>query len=195
VAGEPELVAIPHAFPAGQDGVQVVVHGKVAAAEPVGVARGQPGDEHGHQARLGAPAGPQLLPDPRVHPVLGRTGRCGTGQARSDRPIGVMPGWTLKTRTPMRLGGEHELAAELARRAVAAAPADPFGQSTVLECLAAVHADEGQHELAVRLAAALAAFVDRAGMKQPPSVRELTEPVQRACRETLGADGFGSAWS
>ena len=109
-----------------------------------------------------------------------------------------MPGWTLKTRTPLRLGGEHELAAELARRAVAAAPADPFGQSTVLECLAvlaAVHADEGQHELAVRLAAALAAFADGAGMKQPPSVRQLTEPVLRACRETLGADGFGSAWS
>jgi predicted ATPase/DNA-binding CsgD family transcriptional regulator len=97
-----------------------------------------------------------------------------------------------------RASDEHELAAELAQRAVAAAPADPFGPSTVLECLAvlaAVQADAGQHELAVRLAAAVAAFADDAGIRQPPAVRELTDPVLRACQEALGADGFGSAWS
>jgi hypothetical protein len=33
-----------------------------------------------------------------------------------------------------RASGKHELAAELAQRAVAASPADPFGQTTVLEC-------------------------------------------------------------
>ena len=97
-----------------------------------------------------------------------------------------------------RADGEHQLAAALAYQAVAASPADPFGQSTVLECLAvmaAVQADEGQHELAVRLAAAMAAFADSAGVRQPPSVRELTDPVLRACREALGAEGYGSAWS
>jgi len=52
VAGEPELIAIADAVPAGQDGVQVVVDRKVAAAEPVGVARGQPGD-----GMMGVPTG------------------------------------------------------------------------------------------------------------------------------------------
>jgi predicted ATPase/DNA-binding CsgD family transcriptional regulator len=97
-----------------------------------------------------------------------------------------------------RASGEREQAAELAQRAAAASPADPFGQITVLECLAvmaAVQADEGQHELAVRLAAAIAAFADGAGVRQPPAVRELTGPVLRACQEALGAGGFGSAWS
>jgi predicted ATPase/DNA-binding CsgD family transcriptional regulator len=97
-----------------------------------------------------------------------------------------------------RASGEHQLATELAWQAVAASPADPFGQSTVLECLAvlaAVQADEGQHELAVRLAGALAAFADSAGVRQPPAVRQLLGPVLRNCREALGAGGFGPAWS
>jgi DNA-binding CsgD family transcriptional regulator/tetratricopeptide (TPR) repeat protein len=97
-----------------------------------------------------------------------------------------------------RVGGEHELAAQLAQQAVAASPSDPFGQTTVLECLAvlaAVQADEGQHEMAVRLAAAVAAFAGSVGMREPPSVRELTGPVVRACREALGTDGFAEAWS
>ena len=97
-----------------------------------------------------------------------------------------------------RASGEHELAGELAAQAVAASPADPFGQSTVLECLAvmaAVQAYDGQHELAVGLAAAVAAFADRAGMRQPPSVRELLDPVLQGCREELGDDGFGAAWA
>jgi DNA-binding CsgD family transcriptional regulator len=97
-----------------------------------------------------------------------------------------------------RASGERELAAELALQAAAAAPADPFGQTTVVECLAvvaAVRADEGQHELAVRLAAAMAGYAEAAGMRQPPSVRELLDPVLQECRETLSADGFSSAWS
>jgi predicted ATPase/DNA-binding CsgD family transcriptional regulator len=97
-----------------------------------------------------------------------------------------------------RASEEQELAAELAQQAIAAAPADPFGDSTVLECLAvaaAVRADDGQHQLAVRLAAAVAACADKAGMRLPPSVRQLIDPVLRACRETLGADAFDSAWS
>jgi predicted ATPase/DNA-binding CsgD family transcriptional regulator len=97
-----------------------------------------------------------------------------------------------------RASGEHEVAAELAQQAIAAAPADPFGDTTVLECLAvaaAVRADDGQHELAIRLAAAVAASADNTGVRQPPSVRELIDPVLQACRETLGADGFDSAWS
>jgi predicted ATPase/DNA-binding CsgD family transcriptional regulator len=97
-----------------------------------------------------------------------------------------------------RADGEHERAAELAQQAVAAAPDDPFGQSTVLECLAvlaAVQADGDQHELAVRLAGALAACADGAGMRQPPSVRALIDPVLRTCREVLGADRYASAWS
>ena len=48
---------IPDAWPAGQDGVQVIVDRQVAAGELVGIARGQPGDEPGHQGRLGAAAG------------------------------------------------------------------------------------------------------------------------------------------
>jgi predicted ATPase/DNA-binding CsgD family transcriptional regulator len=97
-----------------------------------------------------------------------------------------------------RASGERELAATLAQQAVAASPADPFGQTTVLECLgvlAAVQADEGQHELAVRLLAAVAAFADGAGVRQPPAVRALADPVLQACREALGADGFDAAWS
>ena len=39
-----------------------------------------------------------------------------------------------------RASGEHELAAELAAQAVAASPDDPFGQITVLECLAVMAA-------------------------------------------------------
>ena len=96
-----------------------------------------------------------------------------------------------------RADGERELAARLVRQAVDASPADPFGQSTVvcLAVMAAVQADEGQHDLAVRLAAAVAAFADNAGIRQPPSVRGLIDPVLHACREALGADGFGSAWT
>ena len=65
-----------------------------------------------------------------------------------------------------RASGDHERAAELAQQAVAAAPDDPFGQSTVLECLAvlaAVQADGDQHELAVRLAAAPGGLRGRRG--------------------------------
>ena len=142
----------------------------------------------GHLAWAEFLAGQQELPRHRLDEFIA---------AADPGRISLALPWAVRA-VIARASGEHELAAELARRAVAAAPADPFGQSTVLECLAvlaAVHADEGQHELAVRLAAALAAFADGAGMKQPPSVRQLTEPVLRACRETLGADGFGSAWS
>jgi DNA-binding CsgD family transcriptional regulator/tetratricopeptide (TPR) repeat protein len=97
-----------------------------------------------------------------------------------------------------RASREPELAAELAQRAVAASPADPFGQSTVLECLAiaaAVRADQGQHEPAVRLAAAAAAAADSAGIRQPPAIRELMDPVLRGCQEALGEDRFRLAWS
>jgi hypothetical protein len=44
------------AVPAGQDGVQIIVDRKAAAAGPVGVARGEPGDEPGHQGRAGRAA-------------------------------------------------------------------------------------------------------------------------------------------
>ena len=64
---EPELVTIPDAGPAGQDGVQVIVDGQVASAEPVGVARGEPGHEPGHQGWLCAVTGSQFLPHPRMH--------------------------------------------------------------------------------------------------------------------------------
>ncbi|HXW44887.1 MAG TPA: LuxR C-terminal-related transcriptional regulator [Streptosporangiaceae bacterium] len=97
-----------------------------------------------------------------------------------------------------RSSGEHELATELAQQAAVASPDDPFGQSTVIECLAvlaAVRADAGEHEVAVRLAGAVAAFADGAGVQQPPSVREVLDPATQACRDALGADGFGSAWS
>jgi predicted ATPase/DNA-binding CsgD family transcriptional regulator len=97
-----------------------------------------------------------------------------------------------------RASGKHELAAELAQQAVAASAADPFGQSTVLECVAvvaAVQADQGDHELAVRLAATVASSADSAGIRQPPAVRELIDPVLRASREALGPDRFRSAWS
>ena len=116
--------------------------------------------------------------------------------ADPDRISLALP-WAVRA-VIARASGEHELAAELAQRAVAASPADPFGQTTVLECLAvlaAVQADEGQHELAVRLLAAVAAFADGAGVRQPPAVRELTDPVLQACREALGADRYRSAWS
>ena len=116
-----------------------------------------------------------------------------TDQAR----ISLALPWAVRA-VIARASGERELAAELAAQAVAASPTDPFGRSTVLECLAvmaAVQADDGQHELAVRLAAAVAAFADSAGVRQPPSVRELTDPVLRACQEALGPDRFRSAWS
>jgi DNA-binding CsgD family transcriptional regulator/tetratricopeptide (TPR) repeat protein len=116
--------------------------------------------------------------------------------ADPDRISLALP-WAVRA-VIARANGEHELAAELARHAVAASLDDPFGQSTVLECLAvlaAVKADEGQHALAVRLNAAVAAFADGAGVRQPPTVRELSDPVLRACREALGPDGFDSAWS
>ena len=73
----------------------------MAAAEPVRVARGQPGDKPCHQCRFGATAGRQFLPDPRVYPGLGKAGAA-PDRARSDRPIGVRPGWTLKARMPLR---------------------------------------------------------------------------------------------
>ena len=116
--------------------------------------------------------------------------------ADPDRISLALP-WAVRA-VIARASGEHELAADLAAQAVAASPSDPFGQSTVLECLAvtaAVQADEGQHELAVRLAAAVAAFEDSAGVRQPPSVRELLDPVLEACRAALGAGGYSAAWS
>jgi hypothetical protein len=76
VAGrEPELVTIPDVLPAGQDGLQVVVDRQVASAEPVRVARGQPGDEPGHERGLGAAACAQFLPYPGEYLGLGRAGR------------------------------------------------------------------------------------------------------------------------
>jgi tetratricopeptide (TPR) repeat protein len=84
--------------------------------------------------------------------------------ADPDRISLALP-WAVRA-VIARASGEHEMAAALARRAIAASPGDPFGQTTVLECLAvlaAVQADEGQHELAVRLVAAVAAFADGAG--------------------------------
>jgi hypothetical protein len=56
-ASEPQLVTIPDTFPAGEDGVEVVMHRKMAAAEPVGVTGGQPGDEPRHEGRIRAAAG------------------------------------------------------------------------------------------------------------------------------------------
>jgi predicted ATPase/DNA-binding CsgD family transcriptional regulator len=97
-----------------------------------------------------------------------------------------------------RSDGDHELALSLAQQAIVIAPADPFGGDTVHTCLlvfAATQVDQGQHELAVRLAGAAAAFADSADMKQSPAVRALTAPVLEACREALGAGRFGSAWS
>jgi len=116
--------------------------------------------------------------------------------ADPDRTSLALP-WAVRS-VIARASGEHELASRLVQQAITAAPADPFGQATVLECLAvvaAVRADDGRHELAVRLAAAVAAFADSAGVRQPPSVRELLDPVLQACREALGADGYGEAWS
>jgi predicted ATPase/DNA-binding CsgD family transcriptional regulator len=97
-----------------------------------------------------------------------------------------------------RADGDHDLAAGLAQQAIGAAPADPFGGDTMHACLlvfAAVQADQGRQEVAVRLAAAAMAFAERVGMMPSPAVRGLIDPVLRACRETLGTDGFGSAWS
>jgi predicted ATPase/DNA-binding CsgD family transcriptional regulator len=96
-----------------------------------------------------------------------------------------------------RADGEHELAAELARHAVGASPGDPFGQSTVvcLAVMAAVQADEGRPEVAVRMTAAVTACADSAGVREPPSVRQLLDQVHQACRETLSAEDFDSAWS
>jgi len=94
--------------------------------------------------------------------------------------------------------GEHALAADLAGQAIAASPADPFGGDTVHTCLAvfaAVQADRGQHELAVRLAAAGAAFASRVGMKPSPAVCGLLDPVLGTCRKALGSDGFQAAWA
>ena len=97
-----------------------------------------------------------------------------------------------------REDGDHELALSLAQQAIAVAPADPFGGDTVHTCLlvfAATQADQGQHEVAVRLAGAAAAFADSVEMKPAPAVRGFTDPVLEACREVLGAGRFGSAWS
>ena len=56
-AAEAELITIAPVLAAGQDGVEIVVDAKMTAAEPVGVTRGQPGDEPGRQRGLGAVAG------------------------------------------------------------------------------------------------------------------------------------------
>jgi DNA-binding CsgD family transcriptional regulator len=97
-----------------------------------------------------------------------------------------------------RADSEHELAEDLAQQAIAAAPTDPFGRATVVECLAvvaAVKADQGHHDQAVRLAAAIAAFAESVGMQPIAPVRALTEPILRAGRQALGADRFNAAWS
>ena len=97
-----------------------------------------------------------------------------------------------------REDGDHELALSLAQQAIAVAPADPFGGDTVHTCLlvfAATQADQGQHEVAVRLAGAAAAFADSVEMKPALAGSGSTDPVLEACREVLGAGRFGSAWS
>ena len=97
-----------------------------------------------------------------------------------------------------RSDGQHEMAADLAQRAIADAPSDPFGRATVVECLAvvaAVRADVGDYDVAVRLAGASAAFADIVGMRLVTAVRALTDPVLRTCRDALGEDGYGAAWS
>jgi DNA-binding CsgD family transcriptional regulator len=97
-----------------------------------------------------------------------------------------------------RANSEHALAEDLARQALDAAPADPFGKATVVECLAvaaAVKADQGDHDQAVRLTAAIAAFAQNAEMRLAAAIGTLTEPTLRASRQALGADRFHAAWS
>jgi tetratricopeptide (TPR) repeat protein len=93
---------------------------------------------------------------------------------------------------------EPERAAELAADAVAASPADPFGQLTMWACLAvlaSIKADGGSPEVAARLAGATAAFARDMALARLPAHWELIDSAARACRATLGDDQFGRAWA
>ena len=84
---KPELITIPDSRPAGQDAVQVIVDRKVASAQPIRVARRQPGDEPGHQRGFGAASIPAVRRGPaRVHPGLRRAGWRGTRQGPLGQP-------------------------------------------------------------------------------------------------------------
>lgn len=112
---DPELVAItaPGMVWAGEDGVEVVVHRQVASAEGVGVPGGKPDDQPGGQCGVGAVAGPQLPAYPGVDAGFRRAGRGAAASARSVSPIGVMPGCTLNTRTPLWLASAARFSVNL----------------------------------------------------------------------------------
>jgi predicted ATPase/DNA-binding CsgD family transcriptional regulator len=94
--------------------------------------------------------------------------------------------------------GDTGRAEDLASDAVAVSPADPFGRLTIWTCLAilaAIKADCGRHEVAARLAGAVAAFARDTSLAPLPAVGGLTGPAARACRDVLGKDRYAKAWT
>jgi predicted ATPase/DNA-binding CsgD family transcriptional regulator len=105
-------------------------------------------------------------------------------------PARISPALPLAVRAlSARADGDSELAGELAHQAMLAAPDDPFGQLALWICLAvtaASCADHSRHELAARLAGAVAGFAASIGMVVPPAAAELLASVRVQCQKALG---------
>ena len=112
-------------------------------------------------------------------------------------PARISPALPLAVRAlTARADGDGELADELAHRALLAAPDDPFGQLAIWICLvviAVISGDHGRHELAARLAGAVAGFAAGVGMVPPPAAAELLAALRVHCQEALGEGPFGQA--
>ncbi len=112
-------------------------------------------------------------------------------------PARISPALPLAVRAlTARADGDGELADELAHRALLAAPDDPFGQLAIWICLAVIaviSGDLGRHELAARLAGAVAGFAAGIGMVPLPAAAELLASLRVQCQEALGDGPFSRA--
>ena len=112
-------------------------------------------------------------------------------------PARISPALPLAVRAlTARADGDGELADELAHRALLAAPDDPFGQLAIWICLAVIaviSGDHGHHELAARLAGAVAGFAAGIGMVPLPAAAELLASLRVQCQEALGDGPFSRA--
>ena len=87
---------------AGQQGVEVVIDAEMPPRQLVCMPGGEAQYQLGRPGRISAAAVFELLADPSVHLRLADPGGALLARAASDRPMGVIPGWTLNTLTPAR---------------------------------------------------------------------------------------------
>jgi DNA-binding CsgD family transcriptional regulator len=123
-------------------------------------------------------------------------------QALADEAVATLAGWhkmwALTIRSYIAADrGDGEQARRDAHQALAIA-ADNQGRlclPAILECLASLAVDGGNHGDAARLLGAAAALRDRTGEFRFPLYEDTYATTLGACRNELGEDDFQTAWA